>query len=158
MIRRTCWPWALAGLVSYHGTWRALPRTSSDVIPSDQPRDKVIREYLDRRTRAPHNADAQFKLAAWCAEHGLKDQALAHYNEVTRIDPSRETAWKHLGYSQANTIAGSSPRIRPRQKVEAEREKHADQHWKPRLEKLRAWLQEFQARSGESKHERAWPK
>ena len=49
---------------------------------------------------APHKVDAQLKLAAWCTEKGLKDQALAHYSEVTRLDPSRETAWKHLGYKK----------------------------------------------------------
>ena len=87
----------LSGLVAYRGKWKSPADVGQDV-KNDPASKELIREYLERRTEAPHTADAQLKLAAWCAEHGLKDQALAHYIEVTRIDPSRDTAWKHLGY------------------------------------------------------------
>ena len=30
----------------------------------------------------------------------LKEQANAHLHEVLRLDPKRESAWKHLGYKR----------------------------------------------------------
>jgi tetratricopeptide (TPR) repeat protein len=129
----------LAGLVAFHGTWKS-PADVGNEFKHDPASQELIREYLDRRTRAPHKADPQLKLAAWCAEKGLKEQALAHYSEVTRIDPSRETAWKHLGYKkQGNRWV--KPEEAAAQKLEAEHQKRADVHWKPRLEKLRDELQ-----------------
>jgi tetratricopeptide (TPR) repeat protein len=129
----------LAGLVAYQGKWKR-PEELGREAESDPARIALVREYLDLRSRAPHTAPAQLKLAAWCAEKGLKEQALAHYTEVTRIDPSREAAWKHLGYKkQGNRWV--KPEQAAAQKLEAERQKRADLYWKPRLEKLRGELQ-----------------
>jgi tetratricopeptide (TPR) repeat protein len=129
----------LAGLVAFHGTWKSLAEVGREV-KNDAASQELIRDYLDRRAQAPHTAPAQLKLAAWCAEKGLKEQALAHFTEVTRIDPSRETAWKHLGYrKQGNRWV--KPEEAAAQKLEADRQKRADLYWKPRLEKLRGELQ-----------------
>jgi hypothetical protein len=129
----------LAGLVSYQGKWQAAEEVER-ATTGDQPGGELIREYLERRAQAPQTADGQLKLAAWCAEHGLKNQALAHYTEVTRIDPSVESAWKHLGYTKKQNH-WVKPDDATAAKLEAERQKRADQHWKPRLEKLRGWLE-----------------
>ncbi len=86
--------------------------------------------------RTPQKADAQLRLAAWCLEHGLKDEALAHYHLVTRLDPSRDIAWIRLGYKK-NKDRWQKPEVLAAQKLEADRQKRADQQWKPRLEKLR---------------------
>jgi hypothetical protein len=128
----------LAGLVAYHGKWKRPEDLKRD-DNSDPARRALIREYLDRRARAPHTPDAQLKLAAWCAEMGLAEQATAHYTEVTRLDPTREAAWKHLGYKKQGK-RWVKPEDAAAQKLEAERQKSADQHWKPRLEKLRDGL------------------
>jgi tetratricopeptide (TPR) repeat protein len=129
----------LAGLVAYRGNWKSPAEVGRD-FTNDPAYQQLIREYLDRRARAPHKSDAQLKLAAWCTEKGLKEQALAHYSEVTRLDPSREIAWKHLGYKkQGNRWV--KPDEAAAHKVEADRQKRADAHWKPRLEKLRDELQ-----------------
>ncbi len=129
----------LAGLVSYQGKWQP----AADVERTDRndpARAALIGEYLERRASTPHTADAQLKLAAWCAENGLQEQALAHYTEVTRIDPSRELAWKRLGYVKKGN-QWVKPEDAAAQKLENERQKKADQHWKPRLEKLREGLE-----------------
>ena len=42
----------------------------------------------------------QWALGVWCDEHGLKEQAKAHLTAVIRLDPSREAAWKKLGYKK----------------------------------------------------------
>ena len=133
----------LLGLVADHGKW-AKPEQVEQRIQDDPAYQALIREYLDRRLRTPHKADAQLKLAAWCHEKGLKDQALAHYSEVTRLDPSRDTAWIHLGYKKHGNH-WVKPDELAAQKLESERQKRADVHWKPRLEKLREGLESTHA-------------
>ncbi len=129
----------LAGLVAHKGEWKAAEEIERE-SRNDPARQALIREYLDRRARTPHTADAQLKLAAWCADKGLKEQALAHYTEVTRIDPARELAWKKLGYVKKGN-RWVKPEDAAALKLEIERQKKADQQWKPRLEKLREGLE-----------------
>lgn len=129
----------LMGLVSYQGRW-VPPDVAGERIQKDPARHALIKEYLDRRARAADTADAQMKLAAWCEEKGLKEQAIAHYTAVTRIAPGREAAWKHLGYKKQ---AGRwvKPEEAAAAKQEAVRQKQADKHWKPILERLRDGLE-----------------
>ncbi len=125
----------LMGLVDFHGKWNR-PDVIGDHARNDPARQAVIKEYIDRRARTPEKADAQMKLAAWCAENGLKEQATAHYSLVIQIDPSRDAAWKHLGYKrQANRWL--KPEELAAARTEATRQKLADKHWRARLEKIR---------------------
>ena len=129
----------LIGLVAYHGKWDR-PDAIGRKIQNDPARQAVIREYLDRRARTPDTADAQMKLAAWCDESGLKEQAIAHYSAVTRINPSRDSAWKHLGYKKQGD-RWVKPDEAAAAKQEAARQKQADKHWKTKLERLRDGLE-----------------
>jgi hypothetical protein len=129
----------LIGLIAYHGKWDR-PDVIGQQILNDPAHQALIREYLDRRARTPDTADAQLKLAAWCDEKGLKDQAVAHYSAVTTIDPSRDSAWKHLGYKkQGNRWV--KPEEVAAAKQEVVRQKQADKHWKTKLERLRDGLE-----------------
>jgi Pretoxin HINT domain len=129
----------LMGLVAYQGKWDR-PDVVGRQIHHEPAHQALIREYLDRRVRTPEKADAQLKLAAWCDEKGLKEQALAHYTAVTRLDPSRETAWKHLGFKkQGNRWVKPEEVAAARQALA--HQKTADKHWRPRLEKLRDGLE-----------------
>ena len=92
-----------------------------------------------RRVKTPDRADAQSKLAAWCDENGLKERAMAHYSAVIRLDPSRETAWKHLGYKKQGR-RWVKPEDLAAEKQEAARQKQADKHWGQTLEKLRGGI------------------
>ena len=89
--------------------------------------------------KTPYRADAQSKLAAWCDENGLKERAMAHYSTVIRFDPSRETAWKHLGYKKQGR-RWVKPEDLAAEKLEAARQKQADKFWGQTLEKLRVEL------------------
>ena len=80
------------------------------------------------------------KLAAWCTEKGLKEQALAHYSAATQLDPSRDVAWKHLGYKKHGDRWVKPDEV-VAAKQEAAHQRLADRHWRPKLEKLRDGLE-----------------
>ncbi len=76
------------------------------------------------------------KLATWCQQKGLQAQAIAHYNVVVQLDPSRELAWKHLGYKKSGG-RWVKPEEAAAARLEAERQRRADKQWRPKLEKMR---------------------
>jgi hypothetical protein len=125
----------LLGLVGYRGKWGS-PEEIGQQIRSDPAYRDLIREYLERRALAPHKAEAQSRLAAWCEQKGLKEQAIAHYNVVVQLDPTREGAWRKLGYTRQGGQWVKAEEAAAA-KLEAERQKHADKRWRARLEKLR---------------------
>ena len=85
-------------------------------MQNDPERQAVINEYLDRRVKTASKADAQLRLAAWCDQNGLKDQAVADYNEVIRLDPSHRPRGGTLA-TRSKAASGSSPkRPRPRRR------------------------------------------
>ena len=128
----------LMGLVAYQGKWERPEQVSQEV--QDDPQEKVrIKEYLDRRAKAPDRAEDQWKLALWCEQNDLKAQAVAHLYRVVQLDPSRETAWKHLGFKRIGGRWDKPERVAAA-KVEAEQQHKADRHWKPLLEKWREAL------------------
>ena len=83
----------LMGLVSHDGRWQR-----PEVVADRAKADPALAEYEAKRLKAAYTADAQWALGVWCDEHGLKEQAKAHLTAVIRLDPSREAAWKKLGY------------------------------------------------------------
>jgi hypothetical protein len=128
----------LMGLVAHKGTW-GRPEEIGKQVQDDPSYRELIDEYLQRRAKAANTADAQMKLASWCDEKGLKAQAIAHYSVVVQLDPSRESAWRHLGYKkQGNRWV--KPEEAAAQKREVEQQRRADKGWRTRLEKLREGL------------------
>jgi tetratricopeptide (TPR) repeat protein len=125
----------LMGLVAYKGKWGS-PEEVGRRIQDDPAYRKLIDEYLERRAKAANQADAQMKLAAWCEQVGLKAQAIAHYNVVVQLDPSREQAWRRLGYKKSGS-RWVKPEEAESAKREAERQRHANTRWRSRLEKIR---------------------
>ena len=129
----------LMGLVAFKGAW-AKPDQVEQETQNDSKFQAIFREYLDRRARTPQKADAQLRLAAWCLENGLKEEAMVHYHVVTRIDPSRDIAWIKLGYKK-HKDRWNKPEDLAAQKLEADLQRRADTQWKSRLEKLREGLE-----------------
>lgn len=129
----------LTGMVTYKGKW-GRPEAVGKAIEDDPARRALIAEYLDRRARTPMKADAQARLAAWCDQNGLEDQATAHYSQVIRLDPHREAAWRHLGYKKQGN-RWIKPEEQAANRLEAERQKYADRQWRPKLERIRDGLE-----------------
>ena len=90
----------LMGLVEYGGKWKR-PEAVADAIKADVKHADLLAEYAGRRVRTPVKPDAQWKLALWCEEKGLRDKARAHLATVVRLDPTHAEAWKKLGYRKA---------------------------------------------------------
>jgi hypothetical protein len=133
----------LMGLVAFKGKWDR-PEVVGKQIENDPAYRELVIEYLERRAKTARKPDAQAKLAAWCEEKGLKEQAIAHYSEVVRLDPKREAAWKHLGYKKQGD-RWVKPEEQAADRLEAERQKHADKQWRPKLEHIREGLDSKEA-------------
>ena len=99
MTRRTrwrvdCWGWSP---IKGNG---AGPRLSASRSKTIRPTGTPFANTSTAAPRTADKADAQLKLAAWCEQKGLKAQALTHYEQVIQLDPTRDTAWKHLGFKK----------------------------------------------------------
>jgi Pretoxin HINT domain len=125
----------LLGFVAYQGKWEN-PDQVSRAIENDATRKARIREYLVRRANAPDRAADQWKLAMWCEQNGLKGQATAHLFRVVQLDPSRDSAWKRLGYKRMSG-RWDKPERAAAAKAEVRAQASADKHWKPLLERWR---------------------
>ena len=79
------------GLVAHQGKW-GRPEVIGQEIHNEQAQQGVIRDYLDRRVKADSTPDAQKRLAQWCEQNGLKEQACA----LQQRDPARSAAGRCL--------------------------------------------------------------
>ncbi len=129
----------LMGLVAYQGKWER-PEAIQQEIQDDPTRHNLIREYLERRALAPRKPDAQARLATWCEQKGLKEQAIAHFTEAVRLDPSREATWRHLGYKKQGSRWIKADELAA-DRLAADRQRHADKQWEPKLKRLRESLE-----------------
>jgi hypothetical protein len=128
----------LMGLVAFGGQWKR-PEAVSAKVKADETLTAKLAEYNARRERTPETADAQWKLGLWCEENGLAAEAKAHFVSVTRLDPSREAAWKRLDCKKVGGRWVTEAQVAA-DKAEQEAQKSADKYWKPLLTKWRGWL------------------
>jgi len=125
----------LLGLVNYAGRWQP-PQEVAARVKADESLAAALAEYNARRATTPDKAEPQWKLALWCEQKGLSAEAKAHLTAVTRLDPSREAPWKHLGYRKHGG-RWMTPEQVAEEKAEAAAQHKADAHWIKRLESLR---------------------
>ena len=90
--------------------------------------DKVMSEYNVLKAKTPMTAGARWKLALWCEEHRLKDLAFVHLGEVISLDPSRDAAWRKLGFKKQGNRWMSEAELAEDQEL-----KKADKRWGPIL-------------------------
>ena len=128
----------LMGLVSRDGRW-LRPEVLADKLKADEDRAATLAEYEAKRLKAAYTADAQWALGLWADEHGLKEQSKAHFTAVTRLDPSREIAWKRLGYKKHEGRWATDAQLAA-EKAEAEAQKQADNKWRPLIDRCKSML------------------
>ncbi len=128
----------LMGLVAFQGKWER-PDEVSRQAQDDPKRKALMQEYLQTRARTSDKAEDQWKLAVWCEQNGLKDQAIAQYHAVLRRDPTRDAAWMRLGFKK---VGGRwvKPEWLAARKQESDQQGRANKHWKTSLEKWNAGL------------------
>jgi len=125
----------LLGLVAYRGRWQR-PDAVGRNVKEDPTFQAILEQYHERRLKAPYTPEAQWKLALWCEENGLKESAKAHFAVVTSLDPGREAAWKRLGYKKVDGRWVTAGQLAA-EAAENQRQKQAERHWKPILERAR---------------------
>jgi hypothetical protein len=110
------------------------------VLPFHQTDDPAaLAEYNARRAEIPDTADSHWKLGLWAEEKGLKGEATAEFMAVARLEPTREGAWKKLGFVKRDGRWVSSRQIAA-EKVEADAQRKADAKWLPILKKAKSML------------------
>ncbi len=128
----------LMGLVEYGGKWRR-PEAVAEAVRADVEHADLLAEYAGRRLRAAVKPEPQYKLALWCEERGLKDEARAHLATVVRLDPKHAEAWKKLGYKKVGDRWVTDAQASGEQE-EKRAQGEADKRWQPRLERIKADL------------------
>ncbi|SIN75922.1 hypothetical protein SAMN05444166_0682 [Singulisphaera sp. GP187] len=128
----------LMGQVAYQGQWQR-PEAVPDRVLADADLSAALAEYNARRARVAMTADAQWRLALWCQEHGLDAEAEAHLTTVVRLDPGHAAAWKRLGCKKVGGRWVSAEQLAA-EKAEAATQKEAGARWKNVLAKYRGWL------------------
>ena len=108
----------LLGLISYQGKWQHPDQVSHDAS-TDPARKALVEEYMRRRVKTLNRADDQWKLALWCEQNGLNEQAAAHLNRVVQLDPRRDAAWRRLGYKKTGS-RWARPELLTAEKAELE--------------------------------------
>lgn len=106
------------------------PAAASRAKP-DTDQGEAMAEYAAMNRKTPRTAAAQWRLGLWCEKHGLKPEALVHFAEVLRLDPSRDLVWKKLGFKKVDGRWMTSAQI-----AEKEEQEKADKIWAPKLKKI----------------------
>ena len=70
----------------------------SDVIDPLDPRASSLIEYQTKKAEATDDAAVQKRLAHWCDEHGLWQQAKSHWEATLRLNSKSDDARKRLGF------------------------------------------------------------
>ncbi len=129
---------ALLGLVAFRGHWHS-PEEIRETLQADLATSASLAEYRARRARMSNSANAHWKLAMWCKQHGLKPEAEAHLTVVTQLDPGRESAWKRLGFKKHGSRWLTGPQLAERI-AEYDARRKADKYWTTVLERVRSGL------------------
>jgi hypothetical protein len=130
---------ALLGLVDDGGKWRDA-RAVAERVKADEALSKTLAAYNGRRDRAPNTAEAQWKLALWCEENGLKEEEAAHLAAVVRLDPSRDAAWKRLGCTKQRDGRWATAQQVAADRAAREAQAAAGRKWRPVLASWKAGL------------------
>lgn len=120
----------LLGMVKVDGRWRDAAEAAEGPVPDGLARYNARREAVN-----PQSAEDHWQLALWCERRGLKPETRAHLMEVIRLEPSREAAWRQLGYRRHKGRWMTPAQIEVAI-ADAQARREADKHWGPELGRL----------------------
>ena len=126
------------GLVDDLGKWRD-PEAVVERTRGDAGLAETLDEYRARREKIPDTAPVHWRLAEWCEQEGLEAEAAVHLKAVVRLDPTRQDAWKKLGYRKQDGRWTTSEQVAA-ERAEADARRKADARWRPLLRKWKGWL------------------
>jgi hypothetical protein len=106
------------------------PGAGAPALPEVQP-SEALAKYNGLRAVTPETASAQWNLALWCEKNGLAAEAYVHFSAVIRLDPSRDAAWRKLGFRKQNGRWMNDNDL-----AEDAEQKKADKVWGPKLRKI----------------------
>jgi hypothetical protein len=66
----------------------------------ERPTKSEIEYYRKMREAPPETAEDHVEVAGWCAQRGLKDLRIAHYERAVELDPNNRTARDGAGYKE----------------------------------------------------------
>ena len=125
--------------------WMAFQQPDSPIAvdaPKDSPKaeapdgelartKEALAKYDGLNAKVAETADAHWKMSLWCEKNGLTSEAAKHLGHVIRLDPSREAAWKKLGFKKQDGRWMTEEQI-----AEDLEQKKADKSWGPLLKKI----------------------
>ena len=76
----------------------------ADAVVRIEEKPSVLDEYVQRRDRTADTPAAQFELAQWCEEQGLKAPRRTHLKRAIALDADYEPARKALGFVRVGGI------------------------------------------------------
>lgn len=99
-----------------------------------------LAKYERERTATADTVAGQIRLAEWCAENGLVDQARAHLSRVIELDPDHTAARQRLGFvRERGTWISRQEVFRDREQQKAR--EAAVAKWRPVMEDLKKGLE-----------------
>ena len=110
-----------------------LPGVACGLLVSIGPDDPRAPSLLEYMTQPPGGTDpeAHRRLAHWCDDHGLWDQATSHWERVLSLAPMDPSARRRLGYRR-----DASGWVLDREDAERVAQEEATRFWKERLTAL----------------------
>ena len=129
---------SLLGFVRFDSKWIKPDRIGGNIARSAV-NSAIYKEYETIKSKTKNNADDQWKTAIWCEEHGLSEEARAHFHVVGYLDPSRTAAWNKLGFKKYHGEWMSESDRKERIAEEQTRRK-ADEYWTKRLSNWKKML------------------
>jgi hypothetical protein len=136
------------------GVRLTIPRSEISRVDSVS---KVQAEYESLAHASPDTVEAHWRLAKWCRERDLRDEADNHLTRIVELDPDHAEARRLLGYHKENgqwmgrdDVMASRGMVKyegryvTRQHVElleqAKKYRESDAEWNQRLDRLRRSL------------------
>ncbi len=120
----------LAGQVRCDGAWN-----SASAVEEDRGKDRLLREYVEKRASCGDDADSRLRLANWCRDHAMPDRERVHLMELaTGNGAAAPAVMSRLG------MVRFRDQWMPKEAVEEYRQMDDDQRrlekkWRPTLAK-----------------------